>query len=75
MSALPAFSPDQAIQALTEYQEKLREDRDRVKGNWERQSVNPLPYFVDVMFDYSVTLIDAEIEWITGLIQRVQENV
>jgi DNA-binding PadR family transcriptional regulator len=74
MSALPAYPPEQAIQALTEYQEKLREHRNRVKGNWERQSVDPLPYFVDAMFDYSITLIDAEIEWVGVFIQRIQDN-
>ena len=74
ISALPAFPPDQAIQALTEYLGKLYHRRDQVKANWERQSLEPLPYFVDAMFDYSITLIDAEIDWLTGFIQRVQEN-
>jgi len=74
MSSIPAFPPDQAIQALTKYQEKLNENLARVKGNWARQSVEPLPYFVDAMFDYSVTLIEAEIEWLRGFIQRIREN-
>ncbi|MGD8457162.1 MAG: PadR family transcriptional regulator [Anaerolineales bacterium] len=75
MSAILIFPPEQAIQALVEYQEKLSEDRDRVKGNWDRQSSGvPLPYFVDAMFDYSVTLIEAEIEWIEGFIQRIRDN-
>jgi DNA-binding PadR family transcriptional regulator len=75
MSSLPAFPPDQAIQALIEYQKKLNDDLARVKANWERQSVEtPLPYFVDAMFDYSVTLIEAEIEWVRGFIKRIKEN-
>lgn len=75
MSAILIFPPDQAIQALTEYRDKLSGDRDRVKANWDRQSSDiPLPYFVDAMFDYSVTLIEAEIEWIEGFIQRIRDN-
>ena len=65
---------NQAIQALREYQDKLRENRDGVKRRWEEQGGNQLPYFIDAMFDYSVTLIEAEIEWVGRFIQRIQNN-
>jgi DNA-binding PadR family transcriptional regulator len=72
MSALPAFPTGEAIQALEEYREKLIENRDELKQRWEEQAVEPLPYFVDAMFDYGVAMIEAEIEWITAFIQRIQ---
>jgi len=73
MSALPAFPPDEAIQALRQYRDNLIERRNALKQRWEDQAVaQPLPYFVDAMFDYSVTLIETEMAWVGIFIQKVQ---
>ncbi len=75
MSALPAFPPEEAIQALRQYRDKLIDHRNAVKQRWEEQAAaQPLPYFVDAMFDYSVTLIETEMAWVGIFIQRVQTN-
>jgi DNA-binding PadR family transcriptional regulator len=75
MSALPAFPPDEAIQALRQYWKELIEHRNAVKRRWmEQATVQPLPTFVDAMFDYSITLAEAEIEWVSKFIQRIQAN-
>jgi DNA-binding PadR family transcriptional regulator len=75
MSALPAFPPEEAIQALREYRNKLIEHRNALKQRWMAQAAaQPLPYFVDAMFDYSVTLTEAEMAWVSKLIQQIQAN-
>lgn len=75
ISALPAFPPEEAIQALRQYRNKLIEHRNALKQRWmDQAAIQPLPYFVDAMFDYSLTLTEAEIEWVSKFFQRIQAN-
>jgi DNA-binding PadR family transcriptional regulator len=69
---LPALAPGEALAALVEYRERLAERLARVRARWEEQK--PLPYFVDALFDYSVTMIEAEIAWIEQFSARVREE-
>ena len=74
ISSLTFILPEDTIQALEQYRESLVQQRDQVKQRWEEQSIQPLPTFVDAMFDYSATLIEAEINWISKFIKKLISN-
>lgn len=69
---LPALPPDQAIAALHQYRGHLAARRDHVRRRREAQQ--PLPYFVDALFDYSLVLIQAEIDWVEQFVEQIREN-
>jgi len=70
---LPVVPPEQALAALDDYRESLAGRLARLRSRWEAQQ--PLPYFVDALFDYSATLIEAELGWIEQLAARVREQI
>jgi DNA-binding PadR family transcriptional regulator len=72
LSNLPSISPGEAISALRRYRDALTARLEQVQAKWESQ--RPLPYFVDAMFDYSVTLIGTELAWIEKFIKQVEEQ-
>ncbi|MBN1137235.1 MAG: PadR family transcriptional regulator [Anaerolineae bacterium] len=69
---LPTVTPEEALAALGEYRERLAERLAHVRARWEAQK--PLPYFVDALFDYSATLIEAEMTWIEQFATQVCEQ-
>ncbi len=70
LSVLPAFHPEEARAALERYQNDLRQQRDALIQKAEAQQ--PLPPHVTAMFDYSVTLVQAELAWIKGFILQLE---
>ncbi|MGD8795051.1 MAG: hypothetical protein PVF47_21055, partial [Anaerolineae bacterium] len=69
---LPALPPGEAATALGQYRDRLAARRDHVGRRREAQQ--PLPYFVDALFDYSLTLIQVEIEWVEQFIEQIRSN-
>ena len=69
LAGLPGLSQVEALAALSSYRDALAARLAGVQANWEGKQ--PLPYFVDAMFDYSVTMIRAEMTWIERLIRTV----
>ena len=67
---LPAVSAAEAVTALRQYVTALEAQLAHMRERWEAQK--PLPYFVEAMFAYSDTLIQAERDWITQFIQQVE---
>lgn len=70
LAGLPRIARAEAVTALWHYHDAVAERRDHVQGNWEHQ--RPLPDHVDAMFDYSLALIKAELEWVQGFIRRME---
>lgn len=69
LASWPVVTPDQGIAALRRYRDTLAE---RMRGvATRREEQQPLPPFVDAMFDYSQTLLEAEVGWIDRLIERL----
>ena len=62
LANLPTVSLEEALTALNHHQEGLSERLARVQARRDEQ--RPLPDFVEAMFDYSLTMITAEIEWL-----------
>lgn len=70
LSGLPDVPLAEAVDALRQYRAALVERRDDVQASWDRQS--PLPDFIAAMFDYSVTMIRAEIAWVDKFIAKME---
>jgi DNA-binding PadR family transcriptional regulator len=69
---LPVVSTDEALAALQQYRDSLAERVAHIRGRLEAQ--RPLPYFVEAMFDYSLTLVRAELKWIEKFIKQLEEQ-
>jgi len=61
LSNLPIVPRERAVGAVDEYMQRLEERRGELLQRTEEQ--RPLPPFVEAMFDYSLTLIEAELNW------------
>jgi len=72
LASLPGIPPAEALAALQKYHDTLITRLAHVQVNWE--SKRPLPYFIDAMFDHSVTMIRAEMEWITQFISQLEDQ-
>jgi DNA-binding PadR family transcriptional regulator len=72
LSSLPAVTTPQAVDALQKYRAALIERQAQLQA--KRSSQQPLPYFVDALFAYSLVLLEAEIQWIDNFITRLEEE-
>ena len=72
LANLPGLPEDKAIEALRQYGDRLTERRDYVHSRAEAQ--HPLPDHVVAMFDYSLSMIEAEREWIRNFIKFLEEK-
>jgi DNA-binding PadR family transcriptional regulator len=70
LSNLPAVPREQLISALNSYAAQLEESLDQMHERTKQQQ--PLPSFVEAMFDYSRVLAEAELNWVLGFIQEVE---
>ena len=68
----PAVSIDEALTALQQYRDSLVERVTHIREREEAQ--RPLLYFVEAMFDYSLTLVGAELEWIEKFIKQLEKQ-
>ena len=69
---LPGVPPAEVITALRQYRATLAERLAHMQTRWQAQQ--PLPYFVEALFDYSATLIKAELAWIEKFIKQVEDE-
>ena len=69
LSNLPGVAPDEALAALRSYRHALHAQLASVQHKWESQ--RPVPYFVDALFGYSTTMLQAELEWVGGFIAEL----
>lgn len=72
LASLPAVPVFQALNALQKYRAALAERQTRLQER--RRGQQPLPYFVDAIFAYSLTLLEAEIKWVGDFITRLEEE-
>jgi DNA-binding PadR family transcriptional regulator len=72
ISSLPAVEPGEAVSALELYNASLEKRQADLRSTWHSQ--RPLPYFVEALFEYSETMIQAERAWVAGFIRRLQEE-
>ncbi|HIP96866.1 MAG TPA: hypothetical protein EYH32_06590 [Anaerolineae bacterium] len=72
LANLLCISPTEALAALRQYRDGLAARLEHVQARWEGQQ--PLPYHVDAMFDYSVTMVRAEMGWVTQFISQLEDQ-
>ena len=72
LANLPAISKEEALAALRLQCEGLREHRGHIKARWESQQ--PLPYFVEAMFDLALTKITTELDWLARFIDQLEHT-
>lgn len=65
----PSLDPGAAIEALARRSAALKQDRARLQAR--RAMQQPLPPFVDAMFDHALGQISAEFEWAARTIQKL----
>ena len=70
LANLPGVPKSEAISALRQYSERLTEREEYVRARAEAQ--RPLPDHVEAMFDFSLTMIEAEREWISKFIKQLE---
>lgn len=70
LSNFPIVPRNQVIEALNAYVLQLEERITHMLGRAEAQQ--PLPPFVDAMFDYSRVLAEAELNWMKNFVNEVE---
>ncbi len=71
MANLPNVSLVRALSALRSYHEGLADRLEHVEAR--NKSQGPLPDHVDMLFDYSLTMLEAEKNWVEKTIQKLEE--
>jgi DNA-binding PadR family transcriptional regulator len=72
LATLPRLDSYSVIESLQIYRAELINRRETMRRN---QSSQPdIPYFVEAMFDYSESLMEAELSWLERFIQRVERE-
>ena len=72
LANLPLLPREEALDALNTYRESLVQHRLHVLARAEVQG--PLPLHVELVFDYGLTLLTAEIDWIEKAMNELKEN-
>lgn len=70
LTNLPIIPPAEALDALCQYHTALTQRLEGLQTSWKSQQ--PLPHFVDALFDYSITMIKAEMRWATKFIRQLE---
>jgi DNA-binding PadR family transcriptional regulator len=70
LANLPRVPITVALDALRQHRNGLIERLTHIKARSKAQQ--PLPYFVEAMFDYSLTTVEAEKKWIEKFIQQLE---
>lgn len=72
LANFPVLSTTQAADALHAYRQQLASRRRHILQRKDAQ--RDLPFHVRAMFDYSLTLLRAEIEWLDEFKQQLEEQ-
>jgi DNA-binding PadR family transcriptional regulator len=70
LAHLPGIPAPEAAAALRHYGEALDTRLAGIRQRYEAQQ--PLPRYVELMFEHSITLLQAEMGWIDDLIQELE---
>ena len=70
LANLPGIPAGMAVDALRQHRDALTERLARIKTR--RNEQRPLPYFVEAMFEHSVSMLEAEKRWIHKFMQQLE---
>jgi DNA-binding PadR family transcriptional regulator len=72
LANLPSIPYGEVLTALRQYRDALAARLVDVSSKQQRQQ--PLPFFVDAMFEHSITMIKAELRWLERFVEKVEEE-
>lgn len=72
LANLPLLPREEALEAITVHRDGLASHRAYVAGRAEEQ--RPLPDLVETLFDYSLTMMDARLQWLNTFIVDVENG-
>jgi DNA-binding PadR family transcriptional regulator len=72
LANLNYFPAEEVVASLRQYQEKLAQRMDQVQEQAQKQ--RPLPDHIETLFDYSLTMMGAELSWTKQLIERMESQ-
>jgi DNA-binding PadR family transcriptional regulator len=72
LANLPGIPLEDSLSALAQHVRKLFGERERIEA--KRRSQAPVPFFVDAMFDYSLSMISAEIDWLKKAMAQMESG-
>jgi DNA-binding PadR family transcriptional regulator len=72
LANLPSILPAEAMAALEQYRSALAARLEEVEKKQQRQQ--PLPFFVDAMFEHSMVMIKAELGWLERFMAELEEE-
>ncbi len=63
------------LTALRQYSKKLAERCNLVQENWRKAKIRgDIPWHAELMFDYSLTMTEAELNWIKHLVESMAKG-
>jgi DNA-binding PadR family transcriptional regulator len=71
LSNLQGIPVEDAIHSLYQYRQKMMERAEHLRERWGAQEPH-IPFHVNALFDLSMTLIDAELSWVTDFIHQLE---
>ncbi len=71
LSVFPALAVEDRVAAIDEYINSLEDRLEQMQSSAEKQ--RPIPPHVEAMFDYSQTLLTAEIDWLKSFLNAQEE--
>jgi hypothetical protein len=72
LSHLSGIPAGEAVAALGQYRDALAEWRAYARERW--QSLQPLRFLIEAMFEQSLTMIEAELSWVKGFVERMEDQ-
>ena len=74
LANLPTLPSEEILKALKTCRSRLAERIIRVKEKWDKDSQSNLPGHVHSLFDHSITLMQAEFDWLVSYIQQLENR-
>ena len=72
LANLPHVSLPEVLTGLKQYRQDLAERLMNIKSL--RRAQRPIPFHVEALFDYSLTIIAAEKKWISKMIKQLEDK-
>ncbi|MGH2582854.1 MAG: helix-turn-helix transcriptional regulator [Anaerolineales bacterium] len=73
LAGLPGIRPQDSASALRQYRQSVLKRREEVQNAWE--SAGQPPLFLEGMFEYSLNMLQTELDWLDRYIPRLESLI
>jgi DNA-binding PadR family transcriptional regulator len=73
LSNLLSIPAEESLAALKQYRQKMTDRAEHLRSRWT-SAEDQVPFNVNALFDYSMTLIDTELSWVTDFINQLEQH-